>query len=84
MRKPLTEEHRRLPHVNFYSFTGDRRLDPLCKRESGTRSASESYPAEEGFSILALALRQAQAGLASRAQFGRRKVPVLKNQREGQ
>ena len=84
MRKPLTEEDPRLPHVNFYSFTGDRRPDPLCKCESGTGSATESHPAEEGFSILASALRQAQTGLASRAQFGRRKVPVPKNQREGQ
>ena len=84
MRRPLTEENPRLPQVSFYSFTGDRRLEPLCKRESEARAADNAHLAEEGFSFLTSALRQAQTGLAARAQFGNRKVPAQKTQREGQ
>lgn len=84
MRKPLTQENPRLPQVNFYSFSGDRRPEPLCKQESGKTAANDVYLAEEGFSILTSALRQAQTGLAARAQFGVRKVPARKNPTEGQ
>lgn len=82
MRKPLGEENSHLPQVNFYSFTGDRRPEPLCKRESESKAADGVILADEGFSILASALRQAQTGLAARAQFAGRTVPARKTQGE--
>lgn len=73
-----------LSQANFYSFTGDRRSGALGKRARGSIDGSEARLADEGSTILTMALRRTQTGLAARAQFGSREVPARFNSTEGQ